>query len=84
VRQGERFDIAVLDPPRRGCHPNVLRALAEAKPRRIVYVSCNHVTFARDARMLDDLGYRFKKVQPVDMFPQTNHVECVGLAYRVD
>jgi 23S rRNA (uracil1939-C5)-methyltransferase len=84
VQQGEHYDVAVVDPPRRGCHPNVLRALAEAKPRRIVYVSCNHATFARDARTLTDLGYHLEKVQPVDMFPQTSHVECVAALSRVD
>lgn len=77
VEQGTRFDVAVLDPPRKGCHPDVLRALVDAGIPRIVYVSCNPATLARDVRILADAGYRPGAFQPVDMFPQTSHVECV-------
>jgi 23S rRNA (uracil1939-C5)-methyltransferase len=84
IAAGERFDVAVVDPPRKGCHPDVLKALAEAQPRRIVYVSCNHVTLARDLRYLADAGYAVEKVQPVDMFPQTSHVECVSQLVRAN
>jgi 23S rRNA (uracil1939-C5)-methyltransferase len=81
---GAHFDVAVLDPPRKGCEPSVLHALAKAKPGRIVYVSCNPVTLARDLRTLIAEDYRIAAVQPVDMFPNTSHVECVVSTHRVD
>ncbi|GMA50018.1 hypothetical protein GCM10025857_13750 [Alicyclobacillus contaminans] len=84
IRGGAHYDIALLDPPRKGCHPAVLHSLASARPRKIVYVSCNHVTLARDLRMLADAGYEVSYVQPVDMFPQTGHVECCSLLVRKD
>lgn len=80
---GEKYDVVVLDPPRKGCHPDVLTAVISAEPRRIVYVSCNHATLARDLRLLLDGGYDLVVAQPVDMFPQTSHVEtCVQLVRR--
>jgi len=72
------FDAAVLDPPRAGCAPEVLAALAAAQVARIVYVSCDAATLARDAARLVALGYVLNLVQPLDMFPQTHHVECVA------
>ncbi len=74
---GAHFDVAVLDPPRKGCEHAVLHALAQVRPKRIVYVSCNPVTLARDLRTLFAESYRITAVQPVDMFPNTSHVECV-------
>jgi 23S rRNA (uracil1939-C5)-methyltransferase len=74
---GERFDVAFVDPPRMGMHPKALTALAELAPSRIVYVSCNPRSLARDVATLTDAGYVSSAVQPVDMFPQTAHVECV-------
>mgnify|MGYP002691617374 FL=1 len=75
-------DVIVMDPVRAGCSEEVLKAAAGMKPKRIVYVSCNPATFARDAKILKSEGYEIKKVQPVDMFPQTMHVETVALMIR--
>ncbi len=83
LAKGEVYDVVVLDPPRKGCHPDVLAAVVEAKPRRVVYVSCNHATLARDLQALVDGGYDVIEAQPVDMFPLTGHVEtCVLLVRR--
>lgn len=73
-----RPDVVITDPPRDGMHPSVIARLLEAEPRKIVYVSCNPATQARDAQMLDE-KYKLVKIQPVDMFPHTHHVENVGL-----
>lgn len=78
-RKGLVPDVIVMDPVRAGCSGEVLKAAAGMKPKRIVYVSCNPATFARDAKILKSEGYEIKKVQPVDMFPQTMHVETVAL-----
>lgn len=73
------FDLAVVDPPRGGVHPTALRALLEKRPRRIAYVSCEPTTLARDCIEFVRAGYRLRHVQPVDMFPQTYHIESVAL-----
>lgn len=75
--QGLNPDVIVVDPPRKGCEVDFLQAMIAMEPKRIVYVSCNPSTLARDLRVLEDGGYETKEVQPVDMFPQTGHVECV-------
>jgi 23S rRNA (uracil1939-C5)-methyltransferase len=77
-------DLLVVDPPRRGLTPKILQSIADVKPRRMVYVSCNPGTLARDLSSLTSQGYEVKEVQPVDMFPHTAHVECVVLMSRVD
>ncbi|NPU86207.1 MAG: class I SAM-dependent RNA methyltransferase [Syntrophaceae bacterium] len=74
-----RIDAAVLDPPRTGCSREVLEALVDLAPRRIVYVSCNPATQARDARFLADRGFVIAALQPLDMFPQTSHIETAAL-----
>jgi len=79
VGEGGRADVIVVDPPRKGCAPETLEAIVEAKPERVVYVSCNPATLARDLKYLVAQGYKVQEVQPVDMFPQTAHVECVIL-----
>jgi len=79
VRGGVRPDVIVVDPPRSGCEQRLLSAIADAKPARLVYVSCNPSTLAKDCQVLLQSGYRLEWVQPVDMFPQTAHVECVVL-----
>jgi 23S rRNA (uracil1939-C5)-methyltransferase len=84
LQKGIKADVIVLDPPRRGCAPEALNAIAEMKPERIVYVSCNPATLARDLGILAEKGFEIVEVQPVDMFPQTVHVEVVALMSRVD
>jgi len=79
VADGLRLDAAVIDPPRKGCERPALDALADSEVQRIVYVSCNPATMARDCRILADRGYTLVKAQPVDMFPHTHHVETVVL-----
>jgi len=81
--EGLRPDVIVVDPPRKGCDEKLLQAMIEMEPKRIVYVSCNPATLARDLRILEDGGYSTKEVQPVDMFSQTTHVELVALMSRV-
>ena len=78
-KQGIRPDVVVVDPPRAGCTETVLKTFADMKPDRIVYVSCNPATLARDIEILDGLGYKAEKVQPVDMFSASSHVESVAL-----
>jgi 23S rRNA (uracil1939-C5)-methyltransferase len=82
AQEGVRPDVIVVDPPRKGCDEPVLRAMAETGPERIVYVSCNPASLARDLAILRELGYRTLEVQPVDMFPHTAHVECCALLVR--
>ncbi|ABS73098.1 23S rRNA (uracil(1939)-C(5))-methyltransferase RlmD [Bacillus velezensis] len=77
-KEGITADTLVVDPPRKGCDEALLRTIIDMKPKRVVYVSCNPGTLARDLRMLEDGGYQTLEVQPVDMFPHTNHVEVVS------
>ena len=77
--KGLKADVVVLDPPRDGCREEVLAGILALRPARIVYVSCNPATQARDCRRLADSGYVLRTLQPFDMFPQTAHIEVVAL-----
>jgi len=79
VEKAGKPDVAVIDPPRAGLSQKVVRRIIEASPQRIVYVSCNPTTLAPNAAQLVEAGWTLKHVQPVDMFPQTPHIECVAL-----
>ena len=77
-----KLDVVCVDPPRKGCAASVLENIVQMSPKRIVYVSCDAATLARDLHILEGLGYKTQMVQPVDMFPQTYSVECVALLSR--
>jgi 23S rRNA (uracil1939-C5)-methyltransferase len=74
-----KADVVFIDPPRKGCEQSLLNTIAEMKTEKVIYISCNPATLARDLKYLTDNGYKIEKVQPVDMFPQTSHVETVVL-----
>ncbi len=74
--EGKTADVVVVDPPRKGCDEKVLDTIVSMKPDRVVYVSCNPSTLARDLAYLNERGYKCVEIQPVDMFPHTMHVEC--------
>ncbi|MCX7816868.1 MAG: class I SAM-dependent RNA methyltransferase [Syntrophales bacterium] len=76
-------DVIVLDPPRPGCRKDILQTIVDISPRRIVYVSCNPATQARDCRFLVSHGYTLETIRPLDMFPQTAHIETVALIRRI-
>jgi len=82
IAHGEHPDTIVIDPPRAGCDEKLLQTLVTAAPARLVYVSCNPATLARDLKFLTAHGFTVQEVQPVDMFPHTAHVECVVLMSR--
>lgn len=84
INSGVNADVVVVDPPRKGCERSLLEAIAKMSPEKIVYVSCDPGTLARDLGILEGLGYKALEVQPVDMFPETAHVETVVLMSRVE
>ncbi len=79
LQKGNSPKVVFLNPPRRGCSPNLINCVVEAKPDRVVYISCNPATLARDLQRLQESGYLTKSIQPVDMFPHTTHVETIAL-----
>ena len=80
--EGIKPNTVILDPPRKGCAEDLLKTVSEINPEKIVYVSCDPATLARDCARLLDLGYTVKKATPVDMFPRTSHVEAVALLQK--
>jgi 23S rRNA (uracil1939-C5)-methyltransferase len=82
LERAGRPDVVVVDPPRAGLSKKVVRRVIECAAQRVVYVSCNPTTLAPNAAQLSAAGYRLRRVRPVDMFPQTPHVECVALLER--
>lgn len=82
AKDGQNFDVIILDPPRAGSTPTFLKATTQLAQKKIVYVSCNVVTQARDLKVLLDSGFAIERVTPVDMFPHTKHVECVVVLSR--
>jgi 23S rRNA (uracil1939-C5)-methyltransferase len=83
VQKAGRPDVMFVDPPRAGLSQKVVRRIIEASPGRLVYVSCNPTTLAPNAAQLVEAGYELRRVRPVDMFPQTPHIECVAEFARV-
>lgn len=83
-KKGYKADVVVVDPPRKGCDEILLSTIVDMQPERIVYVSCNPSTLARDLKYLEKHGYKTIEVQPVDMFPHTMHVECVVGIQKVE
>jgi 23S rRNA (uracil1939-C5)-methyltransferase len=83
VEKAGKPDVLVVDPPRSGLSKKVVRRIIEAAPKRLVYISCNPTTLAPNAAQLAEAGYVLRRVRPVDMFPQTPHIECVALLERI-
>ena len=82
-RSGEEVHLVIVDPPRRGCSSKVLKGIIKIKPKKIIYISCNPATLARDLKYLTkDDDYKLKNVLPLDMFPQTGHIECIASLER--
>lgn len=82
AKASEKFNVVFMDPPRSGSSPDFLKSIVKTAPERVVYVSCSVETLERDLRFLSKNGYRVKKIQPIDMFPHTGHVETVVLMSR--
>ena len=81
--EGETVDVVLMDPPRAGSDERFLTSLAGLAPKKIVYISCNPETLQRDLQFLVRAGYHVQEIQPVDMFPHTNHVETVCALSRI-
>ena len=83
AQEGRKVDVVCVDPPRKGCDDATIQAIVTMEPKRVVYVSCDPATLARDVAKFEELGYKCEKVEPVDMFPNTVHVETVCLLYKL-
>ena len=81
-REGVTPDVIIIDPPRKGCDSALIHTISEMNPSRVVYVSCDPATLARDLKTFEELGYKTLEVTPVDMFPRTAHVESVANLLR--
>jgi len=81
-QQGLRPNVIVIDPPRKGCDQSLIRTISRMAPDRVVYVSCDPATLARDLKWFTEEGYMPKEVTPVDMFPRTSHIETCVLLQR--
>ncbi len=84
AKEGIQPDVIIVDPPRKGLTESFIKASVAAEPRKITYVSCNPATMARDIKLYEELGYKLEKVQPVDLFPQTHHIEVVCGLHRME
>ena len=82
LKEGIQADVILVDPPRKGLTESFIKASVSMEPKKITYISCNVATMARDIKLYQELGYELKKVQPVDLFPQTHHVEAVSLLVK--
>lgn len=78
ANNGSTYDLMIIDPPRAGCHPKAVKSILDMRPRKIVYISCNPATLARDISELNAGGYDLDKAKPIDLFPQTYHIESVS------
>lgn len=81
-KQGIKPSVILVDPPRKGLTETFIKASVAMKPNKITHISCNPATMARDIKLYEELGYKLQKVQPVDLFPQTHHIECVALLVK--
>ena len=83
-RENLKPDVVILDPPRKGCSKELIETVVKMNPDRVVYVSCDHATLARDCAVFDSLGYKTVEATPVDLFPRTVHVETVCLLESIN
>ena len=84
AKEGLKTDVIFVDPPRKGLTPEFIDAAVETNPKKIVYISCNPATMVRDLQLFKEQGYDFDEIDPVDMFPQTPHVEAVAVLERTE
>ena len=83
-QRGERPDVVVVDPPRKGCDAELIQTIQRMAPERVVYISCDPATLARDLKIFSQSGYQPMELTPVDMFPRTHHIECAVLLKKKD